>query len=410
MRSRGRSTLRALGPIVRLGIALALAQAGFQAYVAALPVALLAAGRPDGEIGAVMGSAAIFNIAASLAAGGLIDRYGGRKVYLAGVLAYTAASGLLLLGIVRPESPTIALLLVRLLQGTGLAAAFPAVLTLVPSLVSPERLPAAIAAVGVASNLSLAVMPALALVVLEAASLSGVAAMTLVSVLLGGLLIAPGVLRAHRAGRDGNGDRGSASTDAGPSRRFRPTWSPAWTAPMAITFLFLVHWGVVTGYLPQRAEAAGADVGLFFASDALALLVLRVPGGYLAGRLGSRPLMIAGILVTTIALVILLAPATTPLLVAGGIGVGAGSALLVPTLMLELTRRSDPANRGSAFALFTVAFSVGIALGSVGVAPFYGLIGFEVALMLGIACCGLAALAAVADGGIRRPVEGTAPA
>jgi len=41
-------------------------------------------------------------------------------------------------------------------------------------------------------------------------------------------------------------------------RTFRPAWRAAWWPPLAVSFLFVAHWGVITGYLPQRAETAGA--------------------------------------------------------------------------------------------------------------------------------------------------------
>jgi MFS family permease len=160
---------------------------------------------------------------------------------------------------------------------------------------------------------------------------------------------------------------------------------------------------VVIGYLPQRAEAAGADIGLFFTGDALALLVLRVPAGWLAGRIGSLPLVLAGLAVTGGSLSLLLVPATTLLLVLAGVGTGAGAALLIPTLFLELSNRSDATDRGSGFALLSVAFSGGIALGSIGIAPVFDRLGFELALTLGIGACGAAAVAALLDGALRHP-------
>ena len=45
--------------MIRLAFAQGFAQVGFHAWIATLPVAMAAAGRPDGEIGAVVGAAAI---------------------------------------------------------------------------------------------------------------------------------------------------------------------------------------------------------------------------------------------------------------------------------------------------------------------------------------------------------------
>jgi predicted MFS family arabinose efflux permease len=221
----------------------------------------------------------------------------------------------------------------------------------------------------------------------------------------------------RRVPGDGRATRGSADPGAAPARRavesdgarslppahrllglaYRPTWS----APLAIVLLFVAHWGVVTAYLPQRAEAAGANIGLFFAADGIAVLLMRVPSGWLADRFAALPLVLAGIAITAAGVALLLLPPTTPLLVVAGIATGGGAALIVTPLLLELTRRSSEADRGSAFALFSAGFAAAIALGSIGAAPIVAVAGFEVAVAVAMIGLGLAAAVAVLDGGLR---------
>ncbi|HET7677033.1 MAG TPA: MFS transporter, partial [Candidatus Limnocylindrales bacterium] len=375
------------------------------AFIASLPLAMLDAGRGDAEIGAIMGTAALMQIVAAFVSGGLIDRFGGRVVFLGGSLAFLAGAVALALGLAEPGGALAPLVAVRLLQGIGIAACLPAAMTLVPALVSGPRLGAALAFVGMAANISLAASPPLSLWLLDAGSIRLVAAVTVVSVLAGiGLIGTFRLVEEQLVARATGG------------RTFRPAWRSTWAAPLAIALLFVGHWGVVTGYLPQRAEAAGADVGLFFTADAVALLLLRVPGGYLAGRVGSRWLVVGGISVTLASLTLLFLPPTTPLLILSGLGTGAGGALVLPPLALDLTNRSDAADRGSAFALYSVAFSLAIALGSLGAAPLVALFGFEPALLIGVVACGLAALVALlerpparrhdpAAGSLGRPAE-----
>ena len=380
--------------MIRLALALGLAQAGFHAFVASLPVAMVLVGRPDDEIGAIMGSAAVFNIVAALASGGLIDRYGGRAVFTLGCASLGVGALLLAIELVRPDGPVAGLLVVRFLQGCGLACVLPSVATLVPGLVSKARMPMALGFVGVAANLSLAIVPPASLAVMDRTSLSVVGWVTAASVVLSMLILLP-LPDSERAAREaGHAER---------SRGFRPTWRRSWATPLAISFLFVAHWGVVLGYLPQRAEAAGADIGLFFTGDALALLALRIPAAWLAGRIGVGPLVVAGTVVASASLALLLLPPTTPLLVLAGIGTGAGGAMALPTIMIELTHRSDASDRGSAFGLYTVSFGAGIAIGSVGIAPFYSALGFEVAMGAMIVACVAAGVVAILDGDMRHP-------
>ncbi len=389
--------------MIRLGLALACAQVGFHAFVASLPIALVGAGRDNGEIGAIMGSASLVPLVAALAAGGLIDRFGGGRVFLLGAGSFLAAAALMATGLVSPSSSTAALLLVRVLQGLGLAAVLPASFTLIPNLVAPARLGTAIGVVGVGANVSLAISPPVSLAILDRVSFPAVAALAAAVVALSIVLIWP-LMHLGATARN-------SRLDAEPVRRgvlgsLRPAWRSAWLPPLLVALLFVAHWGVVTGYLPQRAEGAGADVGLFFSADAVALLLLRIPTGYLADRVGARWLIVAGVVVTVAALALLLPGPTTLLLVLSGLGTGAGAALILPPINLALTHRSGEADRGSAFALYNVAFSAGVAIGSIGVAPVIGIIGFETALAVGIATCAVAALVAILD---RTPAHVAAP-
>jgi MFS family permease len=378
--------------MIRLILGVGLTQVGFHLFVASLPLALLGAGRPDAAIGALMGVAALTQVAASFVAGGLIDRFGPRLVLLGGAAAFLLASALLASGLAAVDGSVAPLVAARVLQGIGLAACMPAALSLVPGLVPAARLAPALAVVGVAANVSLALSPPVSLAVLNASSLQVVAAIALGGVAAGAALVWP-LGRADQAARA-----------AGPraSRTFRPAWRPGWGAPLVVGALFVAHWGVVTGYLPQRAAAGGADVSLFFTADALGVLVARVPAGMLVDRLGSRWLVLAGLAVTAAGLLLLLAPPSTPLMVLAGVGTGVGAALVVPPLTVELSRRATDADRGSAFALFGVAFSAGVALGSIGIAPIFDRVGFEAALTAGIGGCVLAAVVALADPQMRR--------
>jgi MFS family permease len=254
------------------------------------------------------------------------------------------------------------------------------------------------ASAGVAANVSLAIVPPVTLVILDRYGLPAVGLAAAITSVGGALLLLSGFRGAQ-----------VRPASAG-SRRFRLGWRTEWKGPLVACTLFIVHWGVITSYLPQRAEAAGADIGLFFTGDAVALLAARIPGGMLVGRFGSLRLMLAGFAVTSVSVSLLLLPLTTPLLVVAGVGVGMGAALVLPAVLIDLSHRSGDSDRGSAFGLYGVSFGVGIALGSIGAAPFIESIGFGGLLVTGIALCGVAAAVALWDA--RRPAApglGAAP-
>ncbi len=377
--------------MLRLALALGLAQAGFHAWIATLPVALHAAGWPDADIGAIVGVSSVVNLGAAFFSGGLLDRFGGRVVYLLGCGAFICASLPVAFDIVTAASPPEAWILIRVLQGAGIATVFPAIGTLVPIGVPRARIPTAMATVGMAANLSLAVTPVVTLLMLERGGLVSVGVAATASVLTGALLLGGSRRFAHAV----------TSTRRGIAGTLRPAWRPAWAVPLTASLLFIVHWGVVSGYLPQRAAAAGADVGLYFTGDALAILLLRVPAGLLMGRVAALPMLLVGSAITSTSLLLLLLPPTTALLLAAGVMGGAGVASFLPVMQVELVRRSDDRDRGSAFGLYSVAFAAGVAIGSLGVAPFYDELGFERVMGLAIACCLAAGIVALSDADLR---------
>jgi len=377
--------------VIRLSIALFLVQAGFHGYTASMPLALARAGRPDGEIGLIVGTAALIQIPSALLAGGLIDRLGGVKLFLVGAAAYLAASALLLLPGVDPAGSSAPFVGARILQGFGIGLAIPAALSVAPRLVVAARQGLALAFAGLAHNLTLVVVPPLSLVVLDLYGLTGAVVFVLALVVAGIALTVVQPLRPLPTTQSAIGEA---------RRRLGFAYRPSWLAPLAIVLLFSAHWGVVTAYLPQRADAVGANVGLFFAADGIGVLIARIPTGWLVDRMAPLPPILLGTVVTIAGVALLLPVPTTPLLFVSGTLTGAGAALIVTPLLVTLTRRSTDADRGSAFALFSASFALALALGSVGAAPLIDRLGFEAALLLSIGALIVSALVAFVDRGL----------
>jgi MFS family permease len=384
--------------VIRLSIALFLMQAGFHGFTVSIPLAMARSGRPDADIGAIVGVAAVVQIAAALVGGALIDRFGAIRLFVAGGLCYLGATLILLVtGIGADATP--AVVVARLLQGTGFGLVVPSVLSVVPSLVPAARRGMAIATAGSAHNITFVALPPLSLAVLNLYGLPGVTIMVAAFVVaaLALALARPITLREHA----------ETHLEAA-KRRFGFAWRGTWFAPLAIVLLFVLHWGVVIAYLPQRAEVAGADISLFFVADGLFVLLMRIPAGWLADRV--RPLwpVLAGIALTFAAVALLFAPPTTPVLILSGSVTGVGAALIVQPLMLALTARSGDADRGSAFALFNATFSAGLAIGTIGTAPLIATVGYGTLLATALVALVASGLVACLDRGLRSPVSGRA--
>jgi MFS family permease len=383
--------------MLRLAFALFAVQAGFHGFTASLPLALARAGVPDPQIGLIVGTAALVQVPAALVAGALVDRFGGLRMFAAGGFAYLVGTAILLLPGVEPGGSPVPFVLARLAQGIGIASTLPSALSLVPRLLPASRRGFGLAFMGSAHNLTLVALPPVSLVILAASSLDGVAFIVSGLVLVGLLLVVAAPLPFRQ-----QDDAANSETLPSATRRLGFAFRSSWAVPLGIVLLYLAHWGVVTAYLPQRAEAAGADIGLFFVADGLAVLLLRVPSGWLADRMRPIALLLGGLALTAVAIGTLVLPPTTQLLILSGALTGAGAGLLLTPLLVELSRRSGDADRGSAFALFSAALAGALVLGSIGAAPIVAAYGFEAAILVTLGSLGLAAVLALADRSFRR--------
>jgi MFS transporter, DHA1 family, multidrug resistance protein len=387
--------------VLRLATALFLVQAGFHAYTATMPLALARAGTPDAAIGLVMGAAALVQIPTAITGGRLLDAFGGNRLFTVGAVAYLAATGVLLLPGVEPGASLTPFIFARLLQGIGIALAVPAALTIVPHLVPAARLSSGIAYVSAAQNLTLVVLPPISIWVLNATSLDGVAAMV-VGVVLAGMLLGQRLpARVPAAVAD-------PSMQAA-RRRYGIAYRREWTVPLLIVLTYVAHWGAVTAYLPVRAETAGADIGLYFAADGIGIFLMRVPTGRLVERFTPRTLILTGAGMTMVAIGMLLLPLATPMLILSGLLSGAGGAMVLTPVTIELSRRSTAADRGSAFSLSSGSLATAIALGAIGGAPIVTLFGLSAALAVGIGLLGVSMALAATDRSLAEPMAGEPP-
>jgi DHA1 family multidrug resistance protein-like MFS transporter len=386
-------------PVVRLAIALFLVQAGFHGYTAALPIALARADVPDAAIGLIVGTAALIQVPAAIIGGRLVDAFGGVRLFIAGGIAYLAASGILLLPGVEPGGSALPFVVSRALQGAGIAATLPAALSLVPRMLRPDQTNNGLAFVGAAHNLTLVLLPPISIAVLDARGFDAVALMVMVFVAAG--LVLSVRLPVRPVVREVSATMGAAS------RRFGITFRREWAMPLLIVVTYVAHWGAITAYLPVRAADAGADIGLYFAADGLAIFAMRIPTGWLTNRVPTRTLILIGASLTAVAVGMLLLPLTTPLLVVSGLLGGAAGALVMTPILVELSHRSTDADRGSAFALFSGGLAAAMSLGSIGGAPLVALLGLSAALVVGIGLIGVSIVLTVTDPSLRpRPGGG----
>lgn len=92
--------------------------------------------------------------------------------------------------------------------------------------------------------------------------------------------------------------------------------------------------------------------------------------GKVPDRFGPRPVALWSAIVEAIGLVIVAVAPNLPVVIIGGLVMGAGLSLLFPSLALIVINNSDPSQQGAALGAFTSFWDLGIAIG----APISGLI------------------------------------
>ena len=320
-------------------------------------------------VGVLVGLASVPQLLSPLFAGPLINGRGPRVAIRAGTAVSLLAGGIFMV-----TGSAAGLAVARLLQGVAYALVLPATYALLPRLIPRRRLGTATGAFGTVPSLALAIGPPVGISLLQLGP----------DALFAGALVGAALALAATFALPGAAPAEGRQRLLALDRRWLPL--------LAVTFLTVVYWGIITAYLPLHVPAASrSSVGWFFTADAVGVLAMRIPAGYLTDRHGPRWLLVGGILLTAVAVLVLMLPATTLILVLAGIGTGAGAAFLLPPIIIELSALSDNSNRGSAMALYTCMFAAAVAVGSLAGAPIVVALGFNAALLMSVAAC-LAAL------------------
>lgn len=329
---------------------------------AALSLYLHGLGAPTDRIGLEVTITGIVITLCTIGVGPFINRIGAKRLMLAGMVAYfLAAMGMLAF----PSE--LAVTGFRAMQGIGAALVIPSALTLAPGII-PLKSGMALGLMSMLYTVASAVGPPLGLWLFNrggpATLFIPAAGCALLGLLLGFALRASQRPKAEVRG-------------FGYDRR--------WTRELAADVLGNIYFGGIAAYLPlMMARINGPNAGIFFSADALGVLLLRVPTGLVVDRWGPRLAEALGIMLTMGGIGALFLPASVATLVLAGAGTGTGAGLLITAVVVSLSGKSGEHNRGTAMALGTAAYNVGIFFGGAVAGPVAGAAGFGGVLVVGL--------------------------
>lgn len=331
--------------------AAALCYLAMGSYVAVLPGYVLHhLDLSSTAVGVAMGATGVIAVALRPLSGSWGDRYGRRPLTLAGAFVLAAGSGMLL-----GPGALIVVVAGRLLTGAGDAFFTTAAMAWVVDVSEPERRGRAMATVGMAFWLGLALGPQWAVYARDHGGYNavwwGATGFALAAAVLV-WLVGPSP-RAEQPSSHGHFHI--------PRGAILPTLAMILVCYGNAVFeaFGIVH--LLGQGLPGGAGAGGA--ASVFTIVAITTFLGRFAGGVLSDKIGPRPVALTGTVVIAGSYVLFAEASSFALAAVGGAALGVGLALLYPSLALVVTRSVGPDERGAGLGVFLAALDISFGLG-----------------------------------------------
>ncbi len=301
-------------------------------------------------IGVIVGAYSAFNLVGNLGAGYWIDRAGRKLPLLVGLLV--GGGALLLYPLARDPY---ALLALRALHGLGAALLAPASLAYIGDAAASGARGRAMALYGSAIGLTAMLAPPFAGLVRDRFGFG------VVFVILAAMMFLVAAPTYFFVGESYQREPTASARVRDLLRNRRLVLS------YVAAFCLLFSLGTLIVFLPligQEIGVSSARVGLWFASFAVAAVIVQLALGRLSDRVGRAPVMMLGL--TAVALALIVLPMTRDWEMTIGVmaGYGVGFGLLFPAMTALLADETAPQSRGKASGIYTAAYSLGAAVGT----------------------------------------------
>ncbi len=307
-----------------------------------LPIYIEKIGGTESEIGLILG---VFTISAVLLRpfiGKEVDRRGRKIILISGIVIFFIS--MLLYDYTKDVT---SLLLLRVLHGIGWGAATTAATTLIADIAPPKRRGEAMGVFGMASNVAMAIGPAISMILLQKYDFPILFSISAGISLLSLLLVLP-----------------ISETIVVHPRT--PLFSREALFPSALMFMISLTYGSIVSFLSLFAQKQGIpNPGIFFTVFAVTLILVRALAGKLSDMKGRKFVIIPGMVLIAASLGVLSTASALDSFLVAALLYGLGFGLVHPSLMALLVDMVGDQGRGAAMGTFTAAFDLGIGMGSI---------------------------------------------
>jgi len=313
--------------------------------VPTIPVYLSRFEAKAGEIGFLIGILSVFSLIPRPFIGRALLRIPERKFMMAGAVLYTLSSIAYL-----AAPPFWPFLIVRIMQGVGLAFFSTASVALIANITSENRRGQIISYYFLSFNFAFALAPYFGMVLINQFSFT---VLFLVCTALSLCTLFVTLKLKKMQGIPIEND----------SIQSQPFFSREVLPSSIMAFLLNVIWGSLGAFFPLYALRHGvSNPGIFFAFVAITLILGRSLGGRILDIYAREKVIIPCFIAIIISIVILTFSTTLPMFILVAIIFGTGWAFLYPSLVVYAVENSGSA-RGPAMGTFTALADLGAGIG-----------------------------------------------
>lgn len=280
--------------------------------------------------------------------GNKLDHIGRKSILLLGIVIFAITTACY-----HWTSMIIVLLAVRLLQGVGWSATTTATGTIASDVIPAARRAEGMAYFGMASTIAMSIGPAWGLYLTSHSSYNML--FTLATLLACLCLVTAWFINYEQHLRSPQ-----------PAARKGVIIEKTAVIPSLVLLCVSLTYGGIVTFLPGYAAFRGiTDIGLFFTTFAISLLLTRPFMGKAADKMGFSLILLPGMVLLGMALVVLIYATSLSGFLAAAVLYGLGFGSVQPILNAITITLAPTERRGAANATFMTAMDTGIGLGAI---------------------------------------------